>query len=191
MKIIKYVTVILVVTLAVTQCKLPDNVNPKRATEVPVETLFTNGLRDFIYQVDQTNDNINTCRLYCQYFQQATYFDESRYLMQDRQIPDGWITEIYRDALMDFHQAKAIVMADDAGDPVGQANRAAVLDILMAQGFLTCVDLFGDLPYTEALQGNEATQPAYDDAATIYQSELNNLKNALNSINTAGSGWGT
>ena len=100
MKIIKYLTIILVVTLAVTQCKLPNNVNPKRATEVPVETLFTNGLRDYVYQIDQTNDNINTLRLYVQYFQQATYFDESRYLMQDRQIPDGYVTEIYRDVLM-------------------------------------------------------------------------------------------
>jgi hypothetical protein len=191
MKIIKYLTVILAVILAVTQCKLPDNVNPVRATEVPVETLFTNGLRDYCYQIDETNDNINTTRLYVQYFQQATYFDESRYLMLDRQIPDGFITEVYRDALMDFKHAKDIVMADDLGDPVGQANRAAVLDIMMAQGFLTCVDLFGDLPYTEALQLNDAVQPAYDDAATIYQSELNSLKNAINSINTGGTGWGS
>jgi hypothetical protein len=189
MKIIKYLLVTLTVILAVTQCKLPDNVNPKQATEVPVETLFTNGLRDYIYQIDQTNDNINTCRLYVQYFQQATYFDESRYLMQDRQIPDGFITEVYRDALMDFKQAKDIVMSDDLGDPDGQANRAAVLDILMAQGFLTCVDLFGNLPYTDALQLNEVTQPAYDDAATIYQSELANLANAIESFRP-GSGWG-
>ncbi len=190
MKIIKYLTVILVVTLAVTQCKLPDNVNPKRATEVPVETLFTNGLRDYVYQIDQTNDNINTLRLYVQYFQQATYFDESRYLMQDRQIPDGYVTEIYRDALMDFKHAKDIVMSDDLGDPVGQANKAAVLDILTAQGFLTVVDAFGDVPYTEALQLNDATQPVYDDAATIYQSEITNLKNAVNAINPGGNGWG-
>jgi hypothetical protein len=189
MKIIKYLLVTLTVILAVTQCKLPDNVNPKRATEVPVETLFTNGLRDYCYQIDETNDNVNTTRLYVQYFQQATYFDESRYLMQDRQIPDGFVTEVYRDALMDFKQAKDIVMSDDLGDPNGQANRAAVLDILMAQGFLTCVDLFGNLPYTEALQLNEDIQPAYDDAASIYQSELTNLENAINSFR-AGSGWG-
>ncbi|PLX00411.1 MAG: SusD/RagB family nutrient-binding outer membrane lipoprotein [Marinilabiliales bacterium] len=189
MKIIKYLLVTLTVILAVTQCKLPDNVNPKRATEVPVETLLTNGLQAYFYQIDRTNDNTNTCRLYVQYFQQATYFDESRYLMQDRQIPDGFITEVYRDALMDFKQAKDIVMSDDLGDPDGQANRAAVLDILMAQGFLTCVDLFGNLPYTEALQLNDATQPTYDDAATIYQSELTNLANAIESFRP-GSGWG-
>jgi hypothetical protein len=191
MKIIKYLTVILAVILAVTQCKLPDNVNPKRATEVPVETLFTNALRDYCYQIDETNDNVNTTRLYVQYFQQATYFDESRYLMQDRQIPDGFVTEIYRDALMDFKHAKQIVMKDDLGDPVGQTNKAAVLDIMMAQGFLTIVDLFGNVPYTDALQLNEVTQPTYDDAASIYQSEITNLKNALNAINLGGSSWGS
>jgi len=189
MKIIKYLTVILALIVVITQCKLPDNVNPKRATEVPVETLFTNALSAYCYQIDETNDNLNTTRLYIQYFQQATYFDESRYLMQDRQIPDGFVREVYRDALMDFKRAKDIVMEDDLGDPAGQANRAAVIDIMMAQGFTTVVDLFGDLPYTEALQLDENIQPAYTDAMEIYKAEIANLKNALTTLN-GGNAWG-
>ena len=94
MKIIKYIAVTLVLILSVTQCKLPDNLNPKAATEVPVATLFTNAEVALFDQVDNNSVNLNTTRLYVQYWQQCTYFDESRYLMLDRQIPDNYIEEL-------------------------------------------------------------------------------------------------
>ncbi len=179
MKIIKYLTVILALIVGITQCKLPDNVNPKRATSVPVETLFTNAEVALFNMIDDVNVNRNVLRLYVQYWNETTYFDESRYLMADRQIPDNYVTRFYKDVLMDLKQAKEIVMEDDLGDPDGQRNKAAILDILMAQAWLTVVDGFGDLPYTEALQMKENTQPVYDDAASIYDAEITNLKAAV------------
>ncbi|RLD73448.1 MAG: hypothetical protein DRI87_03905, partial [Bacteroidetes bacterium] len=190
MKIIKYLTVILALIVGITQCKLPDNVNPKRATSVPVETLFTNAEVALFNMIDDVNVNRNVLRLYVQYWNETTYFDESRYLMQDRQIPDNYVTRFYKDVLMDLKQAKEIVMEDDLGDPDGQRNKAAILDILMAQAWLTVVDGFGDLPYTEALQKKENTQPVYDDAASIYDAEIANLKAAINALG-AGSSWGS
>jgi len=189
MKIIKYLAVILALIVGITQCKLPDNVNPKRATEVPVETLFTNAQVALFNQIDLISVNLNPVRLYVQYWQQTTYFDESRYLMQDRSIPDNYVTEFYRDALMDLKRARDITLEDDQGNPDAQKNRVAILDILMAQAFLTTVDGFGDLPYTDALQLNDVVQPTYDDAAEIYSAEINNLKTALTSLGS-GSNWG-
>ena len=176
--------------ITVTQCKLPDNINPKQPTEVPVETLFTNASVALFNQIDNNSVNLNTTRLYVQYWQQTTYFDESRYLMIDRQIPDNYIVEFYRDALRDLKEARDIVTAENyGGDPSKRANKVAVLDILMAYAYQACVDHFGDLPYSEALQSETITQPVYDDAATIYQSEINNLKTALNTLgNDAGNG---
>lgn len=190
MKIIKYVTVTLILILSVTQCKLPDNVNPKAATEVPVETLFTNGLVALINQVDNNSVNLNTTRLYVQYWQQTTYFDESRYLMIDRQIPDNYIEEFYRDALMDLKQAKGIVTAEGYGGG-SAANKAAILDILMAYGYQACVDRFGDLPYSQSLDPVENTTPVYEDAAEIYNDLINMTQTALATLNAGGSSWGS
>lgn len=193
MKIIKYITVTLALILSVTQCKLPDNVNPKRATEVPVETLFTNAQVALFDQVDNNSVNLNTTRLYVQYWQQTTYFDESRYLMIDRQIPDNYIREFYRDALMDFRRAKEIVSAEDySGDPHTRGNMIAVIDILTVYGFQACIDHFGDLPYSEALDPLTSTTPAYDDAATTYNALMELLRSALVTLdNDAGNGsWG-
>ena len=193
MKIIKYTAVIVALILTVTQCKLPDNVNPKAATVVPVETLFTNAEVALINQIDNNSVNLNTSRLYIQYWQQTTYFDESRYLMIDRQIPDGYIREFYRDALRDFKEARDIVSAPDYGaDPGSRANKIAVIDILMAYGYQACIDHFGDLPFSESLQAETITQPVYDDAAEVYNALINNLKTAVNTLgNDAGNGsWG-
>jgi len=190
MKIIKYITVTLALILSVTQCKLPDNVNPKAATEVPVETLFTNGLVALINQVDNNSVNLNTTRLYVQYWQQTTYFDESRYLMIDRQIPDNYITEFYRDALMDLSRAKQIVTSEEYGG-TDAAGKAAVLDILMAYGYQACIDRFGNLPYSQALDPVNNTTPVYDDAAQVYSDLINMVQTALTTLNQAGASWGS
>lgn len=196
MKIIKYIIVTLALIITVTQCKLPDNINPKAATEVPVETLFTNAEVALFNQVDNNSVNLNTTRLYVQYWQQTTYFDESRYLMIDRNIPDNYIREFYRDALMDFKEAKGVLTDPNfAAEPdvmAALANRIAIIDIMMCYGYQACIDHFGDLPYTESLSPNETTTPVYDDAAAVYDDMINVLSTAVNTLgNDAGKGsWG-
>ena len=193
MKIIKYTAVILALIITVTQCKLPDNIDPKAPTEVPVETLFTNAQVALFNQVDNNSVNLNTTRLYVQYWQQTTYFDESRYLMIDRNIPDNYIVEFYRDAIMDFVEVKKVLTSEDyGGDPAQTGNKIAIVDILSAYGFQACVDHFGDLPYSEAFQAESITQPKYDDAAEIYADLINKVKTALNTLGAdAGNGsWG-
>lgn len=179
MKILKYILISLALIIGITQCKLPDNVNPKRATEVPVSTLFTNAVRAMFYQVDECNVNVNINKLMVQFWQETTYFDEARYNFIDRQIPDGYVIEFYRDALMDFRRAKELLSEDDGGDPEGRDRMVAVIDILFAYGMLTTVDAFGDLPYTEAFQLNENILPVYDDAKSIYLAEIASLKAAI------------
>jgi len=80
---------------------------------------------------------------------------------------------------MDFKRAKELLAADDGGNPTLRDAKVAVIDILMAYGYLTSVDAFGDLPYTEALLLNENITPAYDPAASIYDAELANLRSAI------------
>ncbi len=183
MKIIKYLSLALILIIGVSQCKLPDNVDPKHATEVPYYTLFTNGQLGMINQTEETSVNLNIQRLTCQYWQETTYFDESRYLYQDRKIPDGFSREYYRDALMDFQEAKAILMDENyGGDLIEAKNMIAIIDICEVYSYQILVDAFGDMPYTEALMGFDNSAPAYDDAETIYNDLIVRLRNDLASL---------
>lgn len=178
MKIIKYLSIVMVLIIGVTQCKLPDNIDPKNPTEVPIETLFTNAEIALLNQVDDVSVNTNTTRLIVQYWQQTTYFDESRYLFQDRQIPDNYSLILYRNALMDLKRTKEL-LADWGGPAAQKNNRTAMATILEVYAWQVVVDAFGDMPYSEALLLDENSTPAYDDAASIYADILTKLDGAL------------
>ncbi len=192
MKIIKYLSLALILVIGVSQCKLPDNIDPKHPTEVPYYTLFTNALVGMVNQTEETSVNLNIQRLTCQYWQETTYFDESRYLYQDRKIPDGFTREYYRDALMDFQEAKNMLMDENyGGDPDEAKNMIAIIDICEVYSYQVLVDAFGNVPYTEALMGFENSAPVYDDAAAIYNDLLARLRNDLVSLNADYGSFGT
>jgi len=188
MKILKYISIVLVLIIGVTQCKLPDNVDPKNPTEVPIETLFTNAETALINQVDHVNININTTRLMVQYWQQTTYFDESRYLFLDRQIPDGYAREYYRDALMDLKRVKGL-LEDWGGNATEKSNKIAIATILEVYAWHCIVDAFGDMPYTEALQLDANSTPVYDDAAEIYGKIISDLGDAISQLDVNGGSY--
>jgi hypothetical protein len=189
MRILKYISIVMVLIIGVTQCKLPDNVDPKNPTEVPIETLFTNGEIALLNQVDHVSVNLNTTRLLVQYWQQTTYFDESRYLFLDRQIPDNYTEEFYRDALMDLKRTKEL-LAEWPGNEGEKSNKIAMTTILEVYGWHCVVDAFGDMPYTEALMLSENSTPVYDDAATIYTSIISELGIAISMLDINSAGFG-
>ncbi len=47
---------------------------------------------------------------------------------------------------------------------------------------MTLVDMYGDIPYTEALMGNENLTPKYDNSAFVYKQILIELDNAIATI---------
>jgi hypothetical protein len=190
MKIIKYLSLALILIIGVSQCKLPDNIDPKHPTEVPYYSLFSNGLDNMVRQTESSSVNNNIQRLTVQYWQETTYFDESRYNYQDRQIPDGFASRYYKDALMDFQEAKLILTDENyGGDPDITKNQIAIIDICEVYCYQIIVDVWGDMPYTYALQGPDNTSPAYDDQAAIYTDLINRLKTDMVSL-SAGAGSG-
>jgi len=178
MKVLKYISIVMVLIIGVTQCKLPDNIDPKNPTGVPIETLFTNAETALINQVDANSVNLNTHHLTIQYWQEMQYFDESRYLYQDRKIPDGYTREFYRDALMDLKRVKEL-LADWGGAEVERDNKIAIASILEVYAWQCVIDAFGDMPYSQALQLDENSRPEYDDAAGVYTSIMSELGIAI------------
>lgn len=65
--------------------------------------------------------------------------------------------------------------ANAAGKPFYEA----AAKIMKAYDYEQLVDMFGDVPYTEALQGISNVRPKYDDAQTIYESLIAGIDDAI------------
>ena len=75
--------------------------------------------------------------------------------------------------LFDLHQAEVKGLA------TGDTAIAAAAMILSAKMYQELVDLFGDLPYSQAFQTDKYTQPAYDKAEDIYKALQQKLDQAI------------
>lgn len=157
------------------------NKNPKVATSVQGQTLFSNAEKAFTDIMTTPNVNNNVFEFLAQYWAATTYPQESRYDLGNRNIPQNFWTIIYRDVLADL-QRSIELMSAEATDPTllpeqvaAYNNRLAIARIFKAYAFSVLVNTFGDIPYTEALQGSADPTPKYDDAKTVYYALLDSI----------------
>jgi hypothetical protein len=160
------------------------NENKKAATKVPSEFLFSNAIKALVDQENTSSVNLNVFRAFSQYWTETSYTDESRYDVFKRKIPDAEFTAIYRDVLSDFKECKRIIDAETETESTTpqKKNKKAIVEILNVYAFQRLVDIFGDVPYENAL--GAITSPAYDDAKTIYEKLFTRLDAAIADLNT-------
>ena len=147
------------------------NEDVKNPTNVPGETLFSNAQKNMSDQIASTNVNRNDFKLWAQYWTETTYTDESNYDIFNRRVPDNAFRTFYRDVLMDMKRSGELISADSpvsASDIAVQKNKLAIIDIMMVYTFDRLETMFGDIPYTQALDVDNVL-PAYDDALTVHK----------------------
>lgn len=96
------------------------------------------------------------------------------------------VTSEFYDKIFDesfYLSLKQYADLDDLGEDY-KAYRA-ISKIMKAYHFQILVDVYGDVPYTEALQKGGNTTPKYDDAQEIYVGLLQELSEAQTLINEA------
>jgi len=145
------------------------NIDPKHPLEVNGSVLFTNAQVELADQISSTNVNRNIWKLMAQYWTERSYTDEANWNIVNRRISDNMF-RTYMAIMKDLEDAKKIVAAEDAffdNEKANQANRIAIIDLTEIYIWQRLVDMFGDIPYSEALDIENYT-PKYDDAATIY-----------------------
>lgn len=71
--------------------------------------------------------------------------------------------------------------AVEAGDP----GYNAIATTLMVVEFRELVDMFNNVPYTEALQGDENMAPKYDKGADVYAGLIKDIQGAIDNFGTA------
>ncbi|MBA5629608.1 SusD/RagB family nutrient-binding outer membrane lipoprotein [Moheibacter lacus] len=167
------------------------NVDQDNPSDVPASFLVTSATTSLFDQMTSTNVNTNVFRFFSQYFTTTTYLDEPNYDLNTRNINGNHWNELYTDVLYDLKDAKIKVQNDANITEAQRNNQLAVIETLEVYAWQILVDTFGNVPYTEALQGLDNTFPVYDDAATIYSDLITRISTAINMFNTSEGGFGS
>lgn len=183
--------ILIFIALLFIQCSNDDygdlNKESNNPVEVQAEQLFVSATVALFDQMESTNVNVNVFRLFSQYWTETTYTDEANYDLSNRRIPGRHWNTLFLNVLFDLKDAKT--------KTEGDAFKNAQIEVLEVYTWQNLVDTFGDIPYTEALQGKkpfDLYQPKYDDAATIYNDLLIRIDSAISAISgSSGSGFGS
>jgi hypothetical protein len=193
MKRIFFVIIVLLgITTSCTKNFESFNTDTKRPVVVPASTVFANAQKALSDQEASTNVNLNVFKLWSQQWTETTYPDEANYDVASRNIARGMQGIYYRDVLNDFANAKSIV---EATVPIGdiataeKANQLAIIDILQVYTFAQILEIFGNMPYTEAVDINNI-YPVYDDALTVYKDLLTRLDEDIASMDDSQGSFG-
>jgi len=169
------------------------NTSNKRPEIVTGEALFTNAQKSLVNQITTPNVNLNVFNLFAQYWTETTYTDEANYDIVNRTIADNTFQEYYRDILKDFDEAAKLIAEEATGvdnSTTDINNKLMIIEILTVYAYQHLVNIFGDIPYTEAMDINNLL-PAYTDAAEIYSDLITRTSAAVSGLaESANAGMG-
>jgi len=148
------------------------NMDPNNPVDVPAINIFTNAVFNAVDR--QFGGWIQHTYLgpWSQQWTKVQYIDEDRYLPRDM---SGDFNGPYTNELKNL--TIVISKATESGDD----RLLAAAKIMRAWAFMHLTDIFGDIPYSEALQGFSAdgvTKPVYDDQGDVYAALLVELEEA-------------
>jgi hypothetical protein len=168
----------LVASVALASCQkyIDVNVNPNTPTVTKANLVFANAMNSSA-RIMVGGMHI-TAGHWTGYYAHSTSFtgggEEKTYVFTNNSF--NYFDGIY-DNLTDYNYVIEHAVADGFPHLVGPAM---IMQTMMWQKL---VDMYGNVPYSEALQGTKFVTPKYDDAATIYQSLVAKLTAAVTLIN--------
>ena len=186
----KLFVIIMGIALSFTGCDISDFGDTNKNVNGPLEgntaSLLSGAMTNFATR--QGRPYRITPTLNVQYFMQMVYNDEMLYADYS-----GFWQSYYVQVLSNLQLVIDIVSdPTSATDPavVGNgnlANQQAVAMIFKAVVFKRVTDLFGDVPYSDALSATTLT-PMYDSQESIYADMIASVKAARDMINEGASG---
>jgi hypothetical protein len=170
------------------------NIDPKKATEVPASTLFSNAERNLVRTMKTQNVNTNIFNFMAQYWTATTYPDESNYDLGSRDVPGKFWNALYTGVLIDLKESTKVLNAATATLAPAllpkNKNQLAVVSILEVYTYHVLVDVFGDVPFSEALDIDNSS-PKYDDDTAIYAALFTKLDAAITNLNASAGSFGS
>lgn len=157
------------------------NDNPNAPTDVDAQFIFANAVDQSVSRALGANFNLTLTALWSQQIAKIQYIDEDRYELRDATVNAHW-AGFYTGPLADLQ------VVEEKGAEAGRPNQVAAAQIMTAWTFQQMTDIWGDIPYSQALQGRAeeaVTTPEYDTQEFIYNSLLDELTAAAGMINPA------
>ena len=169
------------------------NKDVKHPTNVPGQTLFSNAEKNLSDQIASINVNMNDFKLWAQYFTETTYEDESNYNIFNRSVPDNAWSVYYRGVLMNLNRSDSLISMEKPVTPsdiAAQKNQLTIIDILAVYTWDRMETMWGNIPYTQALNVNNVL-PVYDDALTIHKALLLRISNDIKALDVSNGSFGS
>jgi hypothetical protein len=157
------------------------NINPNAPETVMPDLLLPHGIESAVDLYWGAGLGMDVGNLYAQHWARIQYTDPDRYLVPQDIIDNSW-RNLYIEPLADFQRMHQL------GQQMGHTNYTAIALIMRSWVFSILTDVYGDIPYSQALQGLQARlSPAYDAQKEVYAGMIRDLKAASDMIAVNGS----
>lgn len=154
------------------------NTNPNDPTSVPSELLLGQITRNTVNTLYTAQYGGDMGECWSQHWGKVQYNDEAKYLPRDGNINNIW-RNFYVTIAEDADKMYKLALTEG-----NDASAAAAL-VMKANAFLWLSDLYGAVPFSEALKAGEGIfTPAYDSQADVYTGCLAMLDEAMDKIAT-------
>ena len=175
----------LVLALAACDDGLTDiNTNPNAPTDVGAEFLLPQSIRGAVEATFGAGQMLSHTAIWPQQAVQLQYPDEEEGSVRASRMQSYW-NNFYVGPLMDVQRVIEKGVADS------NANYEGVGRIWKSYIFHIVTDLWGDVPYSEALIGDSITTPAYDAQKDIYTGMIADLTTGAGKLSSAATGFGS
>lgn len=165
------------------------NTNPNQPSSAQTPFLLTNAQKDLADNYWGEFELGYFGALYSQYWSQNQYTSESRYSFRTSVVNDIW--EDYYTSLNDLQEIIRLnrEFPDEYSAYGNNANQIAVAKILKAWTYQTMTDVWGSIPFENALGGRSNPSPAYSTQREVYTGVIRLLTEASDSIDVNAPGF--
>lgn len=179
----KVIFLITTMIIAATSCNNFETLNtdPSRSSETQPEFLLANAEKRATDLMYDTYFNGRIGMELSQYWMGTDKTSDGRFLFTN----DGLWTGLYAGPLMDLQEIQNYY---DRHPQESNPHTIAVAEILKAWIFHVLTDVYVDIPYTQALNGESTPQPVYDRGQDIYAALLASLKKQADVLTNTPSG---
>ncbi|MTI32031.1 SusD/RagB family nutrient-binding outer membrane lipoprotein [Xanthovirga aplysinae] len=188
MKLLKYISRILAVYLVLVMVACETgfddlNTNPNATESTTPESVMPYAMARVAFEVNFQIGFLTTSN-WVQHIAESEYPSADQYRSMSAISNIIW-DELYFGALKDFKfiEDKSFQIQTETG--FNKSNYIAIAKIMKAYTYSVMTDVWGSIPYEEALEGDEeggSLTPSYDDQETIYNSLLSELEDAVGLI---------
>jgi len=158
------------------------NVDPNNPVEVPSAGLITQAEFSLYNALHGRGYNAEWTMLLVQHWANNEYAEADRFVVDGNDFDGTPWTTFYSGVLNELKVARDLIAEDENLTEAVRANQIAIIDILSMHAYQSMVDGYGDLPFSEALDGSQFPLPKYDSQQSIYMAMLERLDQAVASI---------